>query len=70
MPKIVETGYKKKVYHAVFEHKKNSKFIVMWEFTENEEGYVFKAICKPYVNKKGEQHVGLDYGANEEDKPS
>ena len=70
MPKILSTGYKKKVYHAVFEHKKGSKFVVMWEFTENKDAYVFKAVCKPYVDKEGDEHIGFSERVNEENEPS
>lgn len=70
MPKILSSGYSKKVYHTIFEHKKGSKFIVMWEFTETKDDYIFKATCKPYVDKKGEQHIGLSKRVDEENQPS
>jgi hypothetical protein len=48
------------MYYSVFQHKKNQKFIVIWEFTEQKENYSFQANVYPYVEDKNDVHEGVE----------
>jgi len=58
--KVLKSGYNGKMYYSVFQHKKNQKFIVIWEFTEQKENYSFQANVYPYVEDKNDVHDGVE----------
>lgn len=59
MPKVLSTGYKDKMYHAIFQHKKNQMFVIMWDVDETQEDYKFNVNVMPYVLKEGDTHDGF-----------
>jgi hypothetical protein len=59
MPKVLSTGYKDKMYHTIFQHKKNQMFVIMWNVDESDDDYKFKVNVMPYVEKEGDKHDGF-----------
>lgn len=68
MPKVKSTGYKKGMYHAIFEHKKKQLFVIYWNVDESQDNYNFKVNVVPYVENKGDKHDGFSQRADEKDK--
>lgn len=68
MPKVKSTGYKKGMYHAIFEHKKKQLFVIYWQVDESKENYDFKVHVAPYVEKEGDKHDGFSERADEENE--
>lgn len=68
MPKVKSTGYKKGMYHAIFEHKKKQMFVIYWNVDETDKDYKFQVNIVPYVDKEGDKHDGFSQRTDEEDK--